>query len=101
MQLGEEGFMQTMSVVQVDKNRSAGCAVRGEVWIHGTGMRRDCQQSSPSTALCPELFCPYGRAAWGISGGKGWGLGGFVDFLIALSVCNVFLGLNTFLQQFC
>lgn len=49
--------MQTVSVAQVDKNRSAGCAVHGEVWIHGTDMGMDSQQSSPD--LCPEVFCPY------------------------------------------
>lgn len=59
MQLGKEGFMQTVSVVQVDKNRSAGCAVHGEVWIHGTDMGMDSRQSSPST----EVFCPYVRRA--------------------------------------
>lgn len=51
--------MQTVSVVQVDKNRSAGCAVHGEVWIHGTDMGMDSRQSSPST----EVFCPYVRRA--------------------------------------
>lgn len=50
--------MQTMRVAQVDGNRSPGCAVHGKVWMHGTHMRMDSQQSSPSIALA--LACVRG-----------------------------------------
>lgn len=75
--------MQTMSVVQVYKNRSPGCVVHGKVWIHGIGMGMDSHElpkHSPGTGPCPQVFCPYVRAGWGISGGKGCDLGGLVDF---------------------
>lgn len=89
--------MQTVSVVRVDKNRSPGCAVHGKVWIHGTDMRMG-SQSSPGTAL---VFCPYVRAAGASLGERAAIKGASFIFFIALSTCKTFLGLNTFLQQFC
>lgn len=48
--------MQTMSVVQVYKNRSPGCVVPEKVWIHGTDMGMDSHEfpkHSPGTGPCP------------------------------------------------
>lgn len=75
MQLGEEGFMQTMSVVQVDKNRSAGCAVRGKVdsWDrHEKGLSAEFPKHSPVSRAVLSLW----KGCLGHLGRKGLGFRG-------------------------